>query len=803
MAKAKQLLLFTALVTAKSILYAQNLTTKIQTYGSGENSISIEFVEINNTSSLPDTIGDPERWIGYFNYGYRISKYEITRSQISKASAQSGLNLNQADMSNSTGNADNKPTTGLSWIDAAKFVNYLNTSHGYYPAYKINSFGELELWQNGDLGYNSGNQYRNSRARYVMPSEDEWYKAAYFSTSGTTHLVYQNRDYYASGSWWDYPNETDAPPQSVANGFIGAVFSQSGPADVQESGEKSFWGTVGQGGNVWEWTETSVDHLNANPNSNRIIRGGSFLSTSSQDLCATTIQEVGPSTSQIDLGFRVVDIVPRTGTYADCSYIISEDLTSCQIVSYNGFGGQITIPTYILGVPVTSIANRAFMANSTITSIIIPDGVTTIEDYAFAGCTALVSVNLPNTLTSIGDTGFGYCRSLSTINLPASLRSIGPSALAATALYSITIPDGITTITHNMLQECPNLSSVTLPSTITSIEYGAFQVCTSLKSIILPQNLTTISNYAFNMCGLESIRIPSNVLSLGWRCFAGCQSLSNVIFDCNPPEHGWGLFQDINNTKRPLIFYNSNTTGWGSTYAERQVYPLGALVLTINYNSNYGTVTRNPEQLYYSNGDSVILTAVSRPGYQFVSWSGDLSSVNPIETIEMDNAKEITALFQMDDTDNDNDGLSNYEEITVYGTNPNMADTNSDSVTDGAMVALGYSPLLNVSSLINYLMQSLLANPNGNSFIEQIKESGRQEVLQNANNYGLYSTTQIHNLGLGGIVLDRNSNNEMVLHYQIMQSTDLQNWTPYQSYDLPITNVPNDKMFLRVQAVGQ
>jgi len=75
--------------------------------------------------------------------------------------------------------------------------------------------------------------------------------------------------------------------------------------------------------------------------------------------------------------------------------------------------------------------------------------------------------------------------------------------------------------------------------------------------------------------------------------------------------------------------------------------------------------------------------------------------------------------------------------------------------------------------------------------------------LNSPNSYNLYTTSQIHNLGLGGIVLDRDTNNQLNLNYQVLQSSDLQNWTPYQSVTLPITNAPSDKMFLRVQAVGQ
>jgi hypothetical protein len=52
-------------------------------------------------------------------------------------------------------------------------------------------------------------------------------------------------------------------------------------------------------------------------------------------------------------------------------------------------------------------------------------------------------------------------------------------------------------------------------------------------------------------------------------------------------------------------------------------------------------------------------------------------------------------------------------------------------------------------------------------------------------------------------MLNRNTNNQLVLNYQILQSTDLQNWSSYQNHELVISNAPSDKMFLRVQAVGQ
>jgi len=80
---------------------------------------------------------------------------------------------------------------------------------------------------------------------------------------------------------------------------------------------------------------------------------------------------------------------------------------------------------------------------------------------------------------------------------------------------------------------------------------------------------------------------------------------------------------------------------------------------------------------------------------------------------------------------------------------------------------------------------------------------GQSDVITSPNIYNLYTTNQIKNLGLGGIVIERNSNNQLVLNYQILQSNDLKIWNPYEENEIVITNSPSDKMFLRVQAIDK
>ena len=152
-------------------------------FGSGANQFTMEFVEIGDPGNAADTAApNPSGSVGY---QYSMGKYEVSREMVAKANAEAGLGITLDDMSFVTGGprAD-MAATGLSWFEAAKFVNYLNESHGFSAAYKFDGAGNFQLWQSGDVGYDPSNPFRNSRANYVLPISDEWYKAAYYDGNG-------------------------------------------------------------------------------------------------------------------------------------------------------------------------------------------------------------------------------------------------------------------------------------------------------------------------------------------------------------------------------------------------------------------------------------------------------------------------------------------------------------------------------------------------------------------------------------------------------------------------------------------
>jgi uncharacterized repeat protein (TIGR02543 family) len=125
------------------------------------------------------------------------------------------------------------------------------------------------------------------------------------------------------------------------------------------------------------------------------------------------------------------------------------------------------------------------------------------------------------------------------------------------------------------------------------------------------------------------------------------------------------------------------TDTWGSTISSRKSQSIAAFApaptaVAIISGSN-GTVTGGGIYLLDA---TATLTATPDPGYLFTGWTGDASgTVSPLSVL-MNANKNITANFTPDTNDTDGDGLTNYQEIVEYGTNPTKQDTDNDGVKD-------------------------------------------------------------------------------------------------------------------------
>ena len=239
-------------------------------FGSGKDRFDIEFVTIGNPGN-PADVNEFPRPLGTVDYVYGIGTNEISRAMIDTANRTSNLGIVLDSMSDITGGPrDAMPATGMSWYEAATFVNWLNSNSGQPLAYKFQD-GSFELWKLGDAGFDPQNPYRNRQARYFLPDGDEWYKAAYFNPKLQSYSI--------------YPTGSNSVPDGVDQGTaIGmAVYLQTGeqgPADVHLAGGLSPYGTRGQGGNVFEWQETEFDFVNDLSSDMRAFRGGYWAGTS-------------------------------------------------------------------------------------------------------------------------------------------------------------------------------------------------------------------------------------------------------------------------------------------------------------------------------------------------------------------------------------------------------------------------------------------------------------------------------------------------------------------------------------------
>jgi hypothetical protein len=271
----------------------------VDTFGSGANAFSLDFVTIGNPGNANDTTG-----YGGVSYTYNMGVYDVSQTQLSQAAASSGYNLGGGAWTGS------QPAANVDWYQAAAFVNYLNTSQGYAPAYNLTFSGSTPIgvsaWTGSNIWTLGGTDYiRNANAEYFLPSENEFYKAAYYSPGGT---YYQ----YATGS--------NTAPTAVASGTAAGTAVYNGvtsqPAAVNQAGGLSPYGTMGQSGNVFQWNETDYSDPTNNSFNYPVLRGGGWNSASGSLSSSGRFFDT-PSDSDASLGFRVasVESVPEPSTY--------------------------------------------------------------------------------------------------------------------------------------------------------------------------------------------------------------------------------------------------------------------------------------------------------------------------------------------------------------------------------------------------------------------------------------------------------------------------------------------------------
>jgi hypothetical protein len=249
--------------------------------------INIDFVTIGHAGNAPDTqvMDDGTTGYGAVGYDYRIGKYEVTNAQwntfIAAASAPSG-NPSKGYDQNTFYTGANQPTTNVSWYEAAQFCNYLTSGDKGLGAYQLGTDGSITVDRVSAISAYG--------TVYVIPTEDEWYKAAYYKPDGSGYSLYANGlNTVPSPNGWNYAGDL----------YINT------PWDVGTGTEEQN-GTFDMMGNVWEWNETLFDI----ESSVRSARGGSFYVVHNDyfTLASTARHNMYPYDEYWTVGFRIASV---------------------------------------------------------------------------------------------------------------------------------------------------------------------------------------------------------------------------------------------------------------------------------------------------------------------------------------------------------------------------------------------------------------------------------------------------------------------------------------------------------------
>ena len=312
----------------KKLITICAVVTMVLAFSGVAQAVILDTVAIGNTGNAADTHG---AGYGAVNYAYNMGKYEVTVGQyaefLNAVAATDTYGLYNTKMGTGsgfycqitrvevTGNPHgiysysvdssfaNEPVRSTTWGDAARFANWM--ANGQPVGVQTAATTEDgSYYLNGAVGKSALMAVtRKAGATWVLPTEDEWYKAAYYDAASDS---YYN---YATGSDTK-PSNTIVDPDDGNNANINTTtFTLVGEFEYSESP----YGTFDQTGNINEWTESAYNTLK------RICRGGSSFNVPSGYKETYDIDcgynHADPTGVSYSSGFRIAQ-VPEPGTVA-------------------------------------------------------------------------------------------------------------------------------------------------------------------------------------------------------------------------------------------------------------------------------------------------------------------------------------------------------------------------------------------------------------------------------------------------------------------------------------------------------
>ena len=323
----------------KSILFRSNLAALAALcFGAAalaQQPVTIAISIVGNPGNAADSAtgslyGNVEYTYGIGTYDVTLTQYTAFLNAVARTDTYSLFNGNQAmdtsiagiQRSGSSGNYTysllgdgQRPVTYVSWLDAARFCNWLHNGQPTSGEEDTTTTESGAYALNGDM--TGGLETKSTSATWWIPSENEWYKAAYYDPSLNS----------GQGGYWAYATKSNtAPGNSWANrtlaneaNYYHSGYTLPGPSQLTDVGaftnSASAYGTYDQAGNVFNWNDAVIS------GSNRGARGGPWNFSSSY-LRSSSRTYQNPTSQFNSLGFRVATSVLLT------PWLIANGLTS-------------------------------------------------------------------------------------------------------------------------------------------------------------------------------------------------------------------------------------------------------------------------------------------------------------------------------------------------------------------------------------------------------------------------------------------------------------------------------------------
>lgn len=191
---------------------------------------------------------------------------------------------------------------------------------------------------------------------------------------------------------------------------------------------------------------------------------------------------------------------------------------------------------------VTHVVTNAFYLNTTVKSLSFSDVKEfTVGPQAFYYASALESIKLPTGLTSLSKSMFHYCQKLKAVEIPYTVSVIENKAFYYCAsLASITFaptPAGVTPV-ELVINDATTEDNGSYGPSGTTAPFGN---CPKLTTIAFPERLTELGNRAFGGysgysnygSNIVSVSLPSTITRIGDYAFYNAEKLTTVTFAPN------------------------------------------------------------------------------------------------------------------------------------------------------------------------------------------------------------------------------------------------------------------------------